>query len=151
MYKPTLIDMKKIMITAGLLIGLIGASYSQDAPLRKGDKAVQAHREMKSAEERAKMSANALEKKLNLTPEQKEKVYTLQLERINKMEKLQKAAIAYRKNQMEKRKELMADGKEKMNNILTEEQEKTLEEMKTKGKERLQNIRRRMHRHEKFN
>jgi hypothetical protein len=143
--------MKKIMITAGLLIGLIGASYSQDAPLRKGDKAVQAHREMKSAEERAKMSANALEKKINLTPEQKEKVYTLQLERINKMEKLQKAAIAYRKNQMEKRKELMADGKEKMNNILTEEQEKTLEEMKTKGKERLQNIRRRMHRHEKFN
>jgi Spy/CpxP family protein refolding chaperone len=143
--------MKKIMITAGLLIGLIGASYSQDAPLRKGDKAVQAHREMKSAEERAKMSANALEKKLNLTPEQKEKVYALQLERINKMEKLQKAAIAYRKNQMEKRKELMADGKEKMNNILTEEQEKTLEEMKTKGKERLQNIRRRMHRHEKFN
>jgi len=139
------------MITAGLLIGLIGASYSQDAPLRKGDKAVQAHREMKSAEERAKMSANALEKKINLTPEQKEKVYTLQLERINKMEKLQKAAIAYRKNQMEKRKELMADGKEKMNNILTEEQEKTLEEMKTKGKERLQNIRRRMHRHEKFN
>ena len=139
------------MITAGLLIGLIGASYSQDAPLRKGDKAVQAHREMKSAEERAKMSANALEKKLNLTPEQKEKVYALQLERINKMEKLQKAAIAYRKNQMEKRKELMADGKEKMNNILTEEQEKTLEEMKTKGKERLQNIRRRMHRHEKFN
>ena len=104
---------------------------------------------MKSAEERAKMSANALEKKLNLTPEQKEKVYALQLERINKMEKLQKAASAYRKNQMEKRKELMADGKEKMNNILTEEQEKTLEEMKTKGKERLQNIRRRMHRHEK--
>jgi hypothetical protein len=143
--------MKKIMITAGLLIGLIGASYSQDAPLRKGDKAVQAHREMKSAEERAKMSANALEKKLNLTPEQKEKVYALQLERINKMEKLQKAASAYRKNQMEKRKELMADGKEKMNNILTEEQEKTLEEMKTKGKERLQNIRRRMHRHEKLN
>lgn len=139
------------MITAGLLIGLIGASYSQDAPLRKGDKAVQAHREMKSAEERAKKSTDALEKKLNLTPEQKEKVYALQLERINKMEKLQKAAIAYRKNQMEKRKELMADGKEKMNNILTEEQEKTLEEMKTKGKERLQNIRRRMHRHEKFN
>ncbi len=141
--------MKKIVITAGLLIGLVVASYSQDAPLRKGDKAVQAHREMKSAEERAKMSANALEKKLNLTPEQKEKVYALQLERINKMEKLQKAASAYRKNQMEKRKELMADGKEKMNNILTEEQEKTLEEMKTKGKERLQNIRRRMHRHEK--
>ena len=137
------------MIIAGLLIGLVGASYSQDAPLRKGDKAVQAHREMKSAEERAKMSANALEKKLNLTPEQKEKVYALQLERINKMEKLQKAASAYRKNQMEKRKELMADGKEKMNNILTEEQEKTLEEMKTKGKERLQNSRRRMHRHEK--
>ena len=139
------------MIIAGLLIGLVGTGYSQDAPLRKGDKAVQAHREMKSAEERAKMSANALEKKLNLAPEQKEKVYALQLERINKMEKLQKAAIAYRKNQMEKRKELMADGKEKMNNILTEEQEKTLEEMKTKGKERLQNIRRRMHRHEKLN
>ena len=138
--------MKKIVITAGLLIGLVVASYSQDAPLRKGDKAVQAHREMKSAEERAKMSANALEKKLNLTPEQKEKVYALQLERINKMEKLQKAASAYRKNQMEKRKELMEDGKEKMNKILTEEQQKTLEEMKAKGKERMQNNRRLMHR-----
>ena len=138
--------MKKIMIIAGLLIGLIGASYSQDVPLRKGDKAVQAHREMKSAEERAKMSANALEKKLNLTPEQKEKVYALQLERANKMEKLQKAASAYRKNQMEKRKELMEDGKEKMNKILTEEQLKTLEAMKTKGKERMQNNRRLMHR-----
>ena len=138
--------MKKIMIIAGLLIGLVGTGYSQDAPLRKGDKAVQPHREMKSAEERAKMSANALEKKLNLTPEQKEKVYALQLERANKMEKLQKAASAYRKNQMEKRKELMEDGKEKMNKILTEEQLKTLEAMKTKGKERMQNNRRLMHR-----
>jgi len=137
------------VITAGLLIGLVGTGYSQDTPLRKGDKAVQDHREMKSAEERAKMSTDALEKKLNLTSEQKEKVYVLQLERTNKMDKMQKAAIAYRKNQMEKRKELMADGKEKMNKILTDDQQKTLEEMKTKGKERMQNNRRPMHRPKK--
>ncbi len=138
--------MKKIVITASLLIGLVGAGYSQDTPLRKGDKAVPAHREMKSAEARAKMSTDALEKKLNLTPEQKEKVYALHLERANKMGKIQEADAEYRKNQIEKRKELIAEAEKKMNKILTEDQQKTLEEMKAKGKERMQNNRRLMHR-----
>lgn len=138
--------MKKILITAGLLIGLVGTGYSQRAPQRKGHEAGQPHREMKSPEERAKMSTEALEKKLNLTPEQKEKVYALQLERANKTGKMQEADAASRKNKMEKRKELMADGKKKMNNILTEEQQKTLEEMKEKGKERMNEHRRPMHR-----
>ena len=133
------------MIIAGLLIGLVGAGYSQDAPLRKGDKTVQDHREMKSPEERAKMSTEALEKKLNLTPEQKEKVYALQLERANKMEKMQEADAAFRKNQMEKRKNLMEEGEKKMNKIFTEEQQKILDEMKAKGKKRMQNNKLRMH------
>jgi protein CpxP len=137
--------MKKILITAGLLIGLVGAGYSQDSPQRKGHKMGQKHREMKSPEERAKMSTDVLEKKLNLTPEQKEKVYALQLERANKMGKIHEADVASRKNQMEKRKELMADGEKKMNQILTEEQQKTLEEMKVKGKDHMQNNRRAMH------
>ncbi len=137
--------MKKILITAGLLIGLVSAGYSQDSPQRKEHEAGQNHREMKSPEERAKMSTDALEKKLNLTPEQKEKVYALQLERAHKMEKMHEADAASRKNQMEKRKELMADGEKKMNKILTEEQQKTLEEMKSKGKERMQERKRPMH------
>jgi protein CpxP len=129
--------MKKIMITAGLLIGLVGAAYSQDTPQRKGHEAGQPHREMKSPEKRARMSADALEKKLNLTPEQKEKVYALQLERTHKLGKMQEAEAVSRKSQMEKRKELMADGEKKMNKILTKEQQKILEEMKTKGNERM--------------
>lgn len=133
------------MIIAGLLIGLVGAGYSQDAPPRKGRPEGPPKREMKSPEERAKMSTEALEKKLNLTPEQKEKVYALQLERANKMEKMQEADAAARKNQMEKRKDLMEEGEKKMNKILTGEQQKTLEQMKAKGKERMQNNRRPMH------
>ena len=138
--------MKKILITAGLLIGLTGAGYSQDTPPRKGHPEGQPKREMKSPEERAKMSTDALEKKLNLTPEQKEKVYALQLERANKMGKMQEADAAARKNQMEKRKDLMAEGERKMNKILTEEQQKTLEEMKAKGKERMKQHKRPMQR-----
>jgi len=137
--------MKKILITAGLLIGLVSTGYSQDTPQRKGHEAGQNHREMKSPEERAKMSTDVLEKKLNLTAEQKEKVYALQLERANKMQKIQEADAASRKIQMEKRKELMDDSEKKMNKILTEEQQKTLEEMKTKGKERMQQCKRTMH------
>lgn len=137
--------MKKILITAGLLIGLVGAGYSQDTPQRKGHEAGQPHREIKSPEERAKRSTDALEKKLNLTPEQKEKVYALQLERATKTGKMQEADAASRKNQMEKHKELMADGEKKMNKILSEEQQKTLEKMKKKGKERMNEHRRPMH------
>jgi Spy/CpxP family protein refolding chaperone len=136
--------MKKILITVGLLIGLVGAGYSQDTPQRKGHGAGQPHREMKSPDERAKMSTEALEKKLNLTPEQKEKVYALQLDRANKMGKMHEADATARKNQMEKRKELMAEGEKKMNKILTEEQQKTLEEMKAKGKERMKEHKRPM-------
>jgi len=138
--------MKKILITAGLLIGLVGSGYSQDTPLRKGHPEGQPKREMKSPEERAKMSTEALEKKLNLTSEQKEKVYALQLDRANKMGKMHEADAAARKNQMEKRKELMAEGEKKMNKILTEEQQKTLAEMKAKGKERMKQHKRPMQR-----
>ena len=129
--------MKKILIITGLLLGLVGVVYSQNTPLRKGHDSGKPHREMKSSEERAKMSTEVLEKKLNLTPEQKVKVYALQLDRANKMGKMQEADATARKNQMENRKGLMADGEKKMNKILTEEQQKTFKEMKTKGKERM--------------
>ena len=134
--------MKKLMITATLLIGLISLGYSQNTPERNRPERNRPERsgaehQMKTPEERAKMSTDALEKKLNLSPEQKDKVYALNLERAEKMEKIHKSEMAFRKNQMEKHKEMMAESDKKLSKILTAEQQKTLEEMKANRMDRM--------------
>lgn len=129
--------MKKLMITATLLIGLISLGYSQNTPERNRPERSGPERPMKTPEERAKMSTDALEKKLNLSPEQKDKVYALNLERAEKMEKIHKSEMAFRKSQMEKHKEMMAENDKKLNKILSAEQQKTLEEMKANRMDRM--------------
>lgn len=134
--------MKKLLIITALFVGAMTTSFAQDSIQRKrpaGPHPQRFAREMKTPEERAKISADALEKKLNLSKEQKDKVYALNLERAQKMEKLHKSEMELRKSQMEKRKEIMIESDKKMKKILNEEQLKTLEEMKQKGKERLKN------------
>lgn len=139
--------MKKLMITATLLIGLISLGYSQNTPERnrpekgrqEGNRPERSgpERPMKTPEERAKMSTDALEKKLNLSPEQKDKVYALNLERAEKMEKIHKSEMTFRKSQMEKHKEMMSESDKKLSKILTAEQQKTLEEMKANRMDRM--------------
>jgi protein CpxP len=134
--------MKKLLIITALFIGVISTGFAQDSIQRKRPAGPGPHgqrfaKEMKTPEERAKMSADALEKRLNLSQEQKDKVYALNLERAQKMEKLHKSEMDQRKSQMEKRKEIMMESEKKMNKILNEEQQKAMEEMKQKAKERM--------------
>ena len=134
--------MKKLLIITVLFSGLITAGFAQDTtarkrPLVRGPQGQRFTQEIKSPEERAKMATDALEKKLNLTQEQKDKVYALNLERAEKMEKLRKSEMEIRKSQMEKRKEIMSESEKKMNKILTEEQQKMMEEIKQKARERM--------------
>ncbi|MDP3466763.1 MAG: hypothetical protein Q8S11_00410 [Daejeonella sp.] len=136
--------MKKILIIAALFVGVITSGFAQDTtpgkrPAGPGPHGQRSAQEMKTPEERAKMSADALEKRLNLSQEQKDKVYALHLERAVKMEKLRKSEMDMRKSQMEKRREIMNESEKKMNKILNAEQQKAMEEMKQKAKERMKN------------
>ncbi len=134
--------MKKLMITAALVTSLISLGYSQDKPERTRPEGSRPERQreertVKTPAERAQMTTDALEKKLGLTAEQKAKVYTLNLERAEKMEKTMKSDREFRKAQMEKQKALMEDSDKKLTKILTEEQQKSYEEMKKQSHERM--------------
>ena len=129
--------MKKLLIIAALFVGFINAGNAQDTQERKRPEGQRPEHEMKTPEERARMSADALEKRLNLSQEQKEKVYTLHLERAEKMDKIQKSEMEHRKAQMEKRKEIMDETEKKMSKILNNEQQKKLDEMKADMKARM--------------
>ena len=85
--------MKQLMITASLLVSLLSAVYSQSR-----DKI-----QNKTPEERARYATNTMEKKLNLTADQKSKVYEINLERAKKMGELRSAAKADRKARFKKR------------------------------------------------
>ena len=134
--------MKKLLIITALFVGVISTGFAQDSTQRKRPAGSGPHgqrfaQQMKTPEERAKMSADALEKRLNLSQEQKDKVYALHLERAAKMEKLRKSEMDMRKAQMEKRREIMNESEKKMNKILNADQQKAMEEMKQKAKERM--------------
>lgn len=132
--------MKKLLIITALFVGIATTGFAQDTTQRKkiqGSHGQRPAQEMKTPEERAKMYADALEKRLNLSQEQKDQVYTLNLERAAKMEKLRKSEMDMRKSHMEKRREIMNESEKKMNKILNDEQQKTLKEMKEKGSERM--------------
>ena len=121
--------MKKLFYTVALVVMGITASYAQKT------------RENLTAEQKAEKAANAMQQKLNLTADQKSKVEQLELERIKKNEEWRKSDQGAMKNKMEERRAYMTASKEKMNAILTPEQQKTLEasreEMKNKMKERM--------------
>lgn len=122
--------MKSILITATLLIGMISLGYSQDRKERERPKGPGQEHPIKSPEERAKLNADMMAKKLNLTDKQKDEVYALNLERAERMEKIRKSEMAFRKELMEKHKSAMMESEKKLNKILTDEQQKTYQEMK---------------------
>lgn len=142
--------MKNLMMTAALLIGLAGTGYAQDRPQggRPGPgrpgAGMMRNQEIKSPEERAKMMTEAMEKRLNLTADQKENVYALNLDRATKMDKMRQSQEKIRKEQMEKGREIMEEHDKKLNKILNEEQQKVLSEAKEKQKQRMQEHRQHM-------
>ncbi len=131
------------MITAALVAGLATLGYSQDKPerqRREGDRTERPggeQRQARTPEQRAQMATDALEKKLSLTADQKAKVYALNLERAERMEKTMKSEREFRKEQMEKQKAMMEDSDKKLSKILTKEQQKSYDDMKKESRERM--------------
>jgi periplasmic protein CpxP/Spy len=115
--------MKKLIIAAVLCIGFAGSGFAQEMNKEK---------EVKTPEERAKMMTEMMDKKLALTPDQKSKVYDLNLERANKMERMRAADQKERTKKLEEHKELMLESDKKMQRILNDTQRKTYDEMKAK-------------------
>ncbi|WP_316784375.1 hypothetical protein [Pedobacter frigiditerrae] len=124
--------MKKILYTIALVVMGITASYAQ--------KRERTGRENQTPEQRAEKAATALQQKLSLTADQKQKVQQIELDRIKKNEEWRKADEGTMKGKMEERKAYMKASKDKMDAILTADQKKTLEasraEMKDKMKDR---------------
>jgi hypothetical protein len=138
--------MKRLMITAALVASLISLGYSQDKPGGKRAEGPRkessgSDRRARTVEERAKMATDALEKKLSLSADQRAKVYALNLERAEKMERNVKSEREFRKKQMEKQKALMEESEKKLSKILTDEQRKSYEDMKSRSHDKMKSRR----------
>lgn len=122
--------MKKILYTAALVVMGITASYAQKAKSEK-----------LSPEERAEKAASAMQQKLALTADQKQKVKQIELDRIKKGDEWRKQDDATMKQKMEQRKTFVKESKDKLDAVLTPEQKKTLaasrDEMRDKMKDRM--------------
>ncbi len=135
--------MKRIMMTAALVAGLITLGYSQNKPERprrdgaKTERPDGDHRQARTPEQRAQMTTDALEKKLALTADQKVKVYALNLERAKRMEKIMETDKEERKAHMQRNKTLMEESDKKINQVLTSEQQKSYEAMKQESREKM--------------
>lgn len=132
------------MITTALVASLISFGYSQNRPERTRQNGARTEmnkggdqRKARTPEQRAQMATDALEKKLNLTADQKAKVYALHLERAQQMDKTMKSEREFRKDQMEKQKSLKEESEKKLSKILTKEQQKSYEEMKNQSRDRM--------------
>lgn len=118
--------MKKLFYTVALVVMGITASYAQKA---KGEKL--------SPEERAEKAATAMQQKLSLTADQKQKVKQIELDRIKKGDEWRKQDDATMKQKMEQRKTFAKETKDKLDAVLTPEQRKTLAASRDEMKERM--------------
>lgn len=118
--------MKKLFYTVALVVMGITASYAQKA---EGEKL--------SAEERAEKVATAMQQKLSLTDDQKQKVKQIELDRIKKNDEWRKQDDATMKQKMEQRKAFAKESKDKLDAVLTAEQKKTLAASRDELKERM--------------
>ena len=125
--------MKKLIYTVALVVMGITASYAQDktGPQRPNE----------TPEQRAEKLATALQTKLSLTADQKQKVQALELERIKKSDELRKSEDGDRKDKMEKRKALMKASKDQLDAVLTPEQKTKMEALRQEGKDKLKSDR----------
>lgn len=134
--------MKKIMITVALVASLIIVGFAQEKKERSrterhGSERTHEQRQPITPQERAKRSTDALEKKLNLSADQKTKVFALNLERAERIDKMMISDREFRKSQMEKQRSYMEETDKKLNKILSAEQQKSYEEMKKQSREKM--------------
>ncbi|WP_461790524.1 hypothetical protein [Pedobacter sp.] len=122
--------MRKLLFTLAFAVLGITASYAQ-----KNDRA------KLSPEEKAEKIATAMQTKLSLNDDQKSKIKQIELDRIKQQGELRKTDATAMKGKFEERKAAMKAHDEKINAVLTADQQKTYaaskEEMKGKLKERM--------------
>lgn len=121
--------MKKLMITATILVSSIFISYGQDKtsienPVRK------------NPEERAHVITDGLAKKLALSADQRNKVYQISLDRAKKMNELQAARKDEQQKQMEVRRNLQEESEKKLDLVLTEGQKKIYRKLRAEKVEK---------------
>ncbi|MBC7696425.1 MAG: hypothetical protein H7141_13375 [Burkholderiales bacterium] len=125
--------MKKVILLAGCFIALATSVSAQE--IAKPTKADHSAREKKTPEQRAQKQMETLSTEVNLTPEQKPKVYDLFLTKVKKADEINEKYKTQPKDEA-KNKELVANRKQTHQNlkvVLTPEQFGIL---KAKQKER---------------
>ena len=121
--------MKRLFYTVAFAVLGFTASYAQKA-----------ERQKITPEVRAQKYAANMQQKLNLSDEQKAKIEKLELDRFKKFDADRKASKEASKAKFEARKAEMKAHQDKLNQILTKEQQEKLAadraEMKQKAKDR---------------
>jgi protein CpxP len=119
--------MRALILTMAILIGVMTSGYSQN---KEG-------KQKRTVEERAKIRTDAMAKKMNLSADQKAKVYELNLDKVKQMEKLRTENAKERKERFEKQKEMSADNDKKLERILNADQLKIYQDMKANSRQRM--------------
>ncbi|MGY3052323.1 protein CpxP [Pedobacter sp. UYEF25] len=123
--------MKNIMLTAVLAMVGFGGAFAQTSIDNKSPKSAKY-----TIEQRAQKATDELDKKLMLTPDQKAKIYQVELSKLNKSKDLmtQNLDKEVKKSQL---KEMNKASKKAMYGVLTSDQQKKLKEIKSERKEKM--------------
>ncbi|RZK42286.1 MAG: hypothetical protein EOO90_07740 [Pedobacter sp.] len=116
--------MKKLFYILLVVTLAITTANAQQSSKRKfeGKGRIEGRNNNLTAEQRAEKLAIDMQKRLSLSDDQKQKVQSIQLDRIKKGEEWRKKDEKALRSKMEERKAFMNSSKEKMDKILTEEQ-----------------------------
>ncbi len=131
--------MKKAILTIAIAVMGFTAAFAQDSTRRPRKQMPKL-----TAEQRAEKTAARLEKELNLTADQKKKIYAVELENAKKMETWRKADQGDRKGKMEERKADLDKQRGKIDGILTAEQKTKMEAFRAEAREKGGKMHRRM-------
>ncbi|WP_162618646.1 hypothetical protein [Pedobacter yulinensis] len=115
--------MKKLILTAVIAVFAFTASYAQDSTRTR------LHKAKGTAEQRAKNATAMLTEKLALTAEQQKKVYDIELERVKTFEGMRRQTG--QSATMEARKAAMKASRDKMNSVLSQEQQTKFDSLRT--------------------
>jgi len=123
--------MKKAILTIAIAVMGLSAAFAQDSTKR-----VRRQMPKMTAEQRAEKTTARLEKELNLTADQKSKIYAVELENAKKMDSWRSADRGDMKGKMKDRKEAMQAQKAKIDGILTAEQKTKMEAVRAEAREK---------------
>ncbi|MCZ4223081.1 hypothetical protein [Pedobacter rhodius] len=123
--------MKKLILTMAIAVMGFTAVFAQDSTRR-------AKRPMAklTAEQRAEKATGVMEKKLNLTADQKQKVYAIELARAQKMDAFRNEDRDAMKGKMKDRKADLEKSKADLDKVLTDEQKTKLDAFRAEAKEK---------------